>query len=82
MSSVEKRFYGVASGTLGTMRLTGQTLSMGIVTLIFTTYIGRVQITPSYYPLFLKSVNILFFVFVALCLVGTFVSLVRGRVEK
>jgi predicted MFS family arabinose efflux permease len=30
MSSVEKKFYGVASATLGTMRLTGQIFSMGI----------------------------------------------------
>jgi Na+/melibiose symporter-like transporter len=52
MSSVEKRFYGIASGTLGTMRLTGQVLSMEIAVLIFATYIGRVQITPEYYPLF------------------------------
>jgi MFS family permease len=35
MSSVEPRFYGVASGTLGTMRLIGQMLSMGVAMLIF-----------------------------------------------
>jgi len=40
MSSVEKRFYGVASATLGTMRLTGQMLSMGIATLIVAVYMG------------------------------------------
>ena len=52
MSSVEKRFYGVASGALGTMRVTGQMLSMGMTMLIFAIYIGRVQITPEYYSLF------------------------------
>ena len=55
MSSVERRFYGVASATLGTMRLTGQTFSMGIVMLIFSVYIGNVQITPESYSLFLRS---------------------------
>lgn len=30
MGSVEKQFYGVASSTLGTMRLTGQAISMAI----------------------------------------------------
>ena len=35
MSSVEKRFYGVASAMLGTMRLVGQTFSMGIAMVIF-----------------------------------------------
>jgi EmrB/QacA subfamily drug resistance transporter len=57
MSSAERRFYGVASAVLGTMRLVGQTLSMGIITLIFALYIGQVEITPETYPLFLTSVK-------------------------
>lgn len=81
MSSVEKRFYGIASGTLGTMRLTGQVLSMGIAVLIFATYIGRVQITPEYYPLFLKSAKVAFIIFSVLCFFGTFASLLRGKVR-
>src|SRR3990172_5968818 len=44
MSSVDKRFYGVASGVLGTMRLTGQMLSMGVAMLIFSLYLGRDRI--------------------------------------
>ncbi len=35
MSSVEKTFYGVASGTLATMRMVGQMLSMGIASMLF-----------------------------------------------
>ncbi|MGQ9632218.1 MAG: MFS transporter [bacterium] len=81
MGSVEKRFYGIASGTLGTMRLTGQMLSMGIVMLIFSIYIGRVQITPEYYPLFLKSAKAAFTTFAALCFGGVFASLARGKVR-
>jgi hypothetical protein len=60
MSSVEKRFYGVVSGILGTMRMTGQMFSMGMTMLIFAVLIGRVQITPEYYPFFLKSVKVAF----------------------
>jgi len=67
MSSVEKKFYGVASATLGTMRLTGQMLSMGIATLIVAVYIGNVQITPVYYPVFMKSMNAAFMVFAGFC---------------
>jgi EmrB/QacA subfamily drug resistance transporter len=81
MSSVEKRFYGAASGTLATMRLTGQMLSLGIVMLIFAVYIGRVRITPEYYPLFLKSTKAAFAIFAALCLGGIFASLARGKVR-
>jgi EmrB/QacA subfamily drug resistance transporter len=58
MSSVEKRLYGVASAMFGTMRLTGQMLSMGIVMLIFALAIGNVQITPEYYPMFLYGRNL------------------------
>ena len=36
MSSVEKRYYGVASGMNGTMRIVGQMLSMGIAMMIFS----------------------------------------------
>ncbi len=82
MSSVEKRFYGVASGTLGTMRLTGQMLSMGIAMLLFAIYLGRVQITPEFYPLFLRSVQIAFIIFAILCFGGIFASLARGKIRE
>ncbi len=81
MSSVERRFYGVASGTLATMRLVGQMLSMGIATLIFAVYIGRIQITAASYPLFLRSARTAFFIFAVLCFGGVFASLTRGRVR-
>jgi EmrB/QacA subfamily drug resistance transporter len=81
MSSVEKRFYGVASGTLATMRLTGQMFSMGIAMLLFALFIGGVKITPEYYPLFLKSVKTAFIIFTVLCLGGVFASLARGNVR-
>jgi EmrB/QacA subfamily drug resistance transporter len=81
MSSVEKRFYGVAAGTLGTMRLTGQMLSMGIAMLIFAVHIGHTQITPEYYPLLLKSTRSAFIFFGILCSGGVGASLARGKVH-
>jgi len=82
MSSVENRFYGVASGTLGTMRTMGMVLSMGITVLIFSRYIGKVQITPKYYPAFLKCTKMAFTLFTVLCLGGIFASFVRGKVRN
>lgn len=81
MSSIDRRFYGVGSAMLGTMRLTGQMLSMGIVMVIFALYIGRVQITPEYYPLFMKSLRMSFLLSSALCAAGIFASLTRGKVH-
>jgi hypothetical protein len=79
MSSVEKKFYGVASGMLGTMRLTGQMFSMGMTLLLFALYIGRAQITPENYQLFLKSMKTAFAISAVLCSAGIFASIARGR---
>jgi EmrB/QacA subfamily drug resistance transporter len=81
MGSVQRRFYGVASGMLGTMRLMGQMFSQGIATLLFALYIGRVEITPESYPLFLSSVKTAFAIFAVLCVGGIFASLARGKVR-
>ena len=81
MSSIDKRYYGVGSATLGTMRLTGQMLSMGIAMVIFAFHIGGARITPEYYPLFLTSVKTAFIIFAVLCFGGIFASLARGKVR-
>ena len=81
MSSVEKRCYGIASGMVGTMRLIGQVTSLSIVMLLFSLYIGRIQIVPETYPLFLISVQVAFLIFVILCIIGVFASLVRGKLR-
>jgi MFS family permease len=82
MSSVEKRFYGIASGAVGTMRLLGQMVSMGIATLLFTLIIGRVQITAQQYSAFVECVKIAFIIFSVLCFGGVFLSLSRGSLRK
>jgi EmrB/QacA subfamily drug resistance transporter len=79
MRSVESRFYGVASGTLSTMRMTGMVFSMGIALLLFSLFMGKVQITAEYYPVFLKCIRIAFVFFAVLCVGGVFVSLARGN---
>ena len=81
MSSVEKRWLGVASATLGTMRLTGQMLSMGIAMLVFAVQMGRVQVTPEVFPDFLRSCSTAFLIFAVLCALGVFASLARGKVR-
>jgi MFS family permease len=81
MSSIEKRFYGVGSATLGTMRLTGQMFSMGIAMVIFAIHIGSARITPEYYPQFLTSLRTGFIIFSSLCFGGIFASLARGKVR-
>ncbi|MFA5269301.1 MAG: hypothetical protein WC379_15145 [Methanoregula sp.] len=79
MSSVEKRYYGVASGMNGTMRLLGQMLSMGIAMMLFSFIIGRVEITPAYYSQFIQCLQYAFVLFTILCLFGIIASLKRGK---
>ena len=81
MGSVEKKYYGVASATLGTMRMVGQMLSMAIATLVFSLFIGKVRITPASYPLFLAGMRVSFVIFFVLCCCGVFFSLARGRLR-
>ncbi len=82
MSSVDKRFYGVASGMNGTMRLLGQMLSMGIAMMIFAIFIGPVEIKSDYYPQFFLSLHYAFILFTIFCFIGIFASLVRGKASS
>jgi len=79
MSSVEKKSYGVASATLGTMRLVGQMTSMGIAMMIFAVFVGQVQIAAAAQESFLQAARTGFFIFAALCFAGVFPSLARGK---
>lgn len=81
MGAVEKKNLGVASAVIGTMRLTGQTFSMGMVMLLFAVVIGHVQIESGNLPLFLRSIHILFMIFSILCALGVVASLARGRLR-
>ena len=82
MSSVEKRHLGIASAALGTMRLSGQMLSVGITMMIFALVMGRAPIQPSVYPQFLRSVRIAFVFYALLCIAGIFASLARGNRDR
>jgi EmrB/QacA subfamily drug resistance transporter len=81
MSSAPRIAYGVASATLATMRQIGMLLSMTIVMLMFILYIGSDEITPEYYPFFQESMKTSFVIFAALCFIGVFASLARGKVR-
>jgi len=78
MGSVEHRLYGIASGAVGTMRLLGNMLSMGVATLIFAAVIGRVEIATEHHLLVIKALHWAFFIFAGLSVPGILLSLARG----
>ena len=81
MGAVDRRVYGVASATLGTMRLVGQMLSMGMVMVSFALSMGRARLEPPLFPQFLASMRGVLLTGVGLCLLGVFASLARGKVR-
>lgn len=78
MGSVEKRYIGLASGTVATMRLVGQMLSMGIATMVIHVFIGTGTINASNHKQFILSASVTFAIFVALSVLGVWASLARG----
>ena len=82
MGSVDRKQYGLASGTVATMRLLGQMCSMTLVTLFLDLFIGKNEIRADNYPLFLASMRICFAFFVVLCGIGIGFSLFRGNVRE
>jgi EmrB/QacA subfamily drug resistance transporter len=82
MGSVERKFYGVASGTLGTMRQMGQITGMAITMMLFSLFIGQVRITPEHYPGFLAACRGAFTIFAVTCFAAIFASLARNNAAK
>jgi len=82
MSSVDRRFLGVASGLAGTMRVLGQLFSMGIATLVLAVVMGRTSISAAVYPHLIKSIKISLAIFSGLTFAGIFASFTRGNLRK
>lgn len=78
MSSVEKRYLGVASGVVGTMRMVGQMMSMGIAMMLIAVFLGKKPISPETYQGLLASMRTGFVIFAVLSVLGVFASLARN----
>jgi EmrB/QacA subfamily drug resistance transporter len=79
MGSVQPRHLGVASAALGTMRMSGQVLSMGFAALVLSLVMGNSPIVPENHHLLLSSLRLLSGLFAVFCFGGIFVSLARGQ---
>ncbi len=82
MSSVDHKFYGIASATQATMRLVGQSLSMGIAMLVFSWIIGDKSVAHESSRLFLASARLIFALLAVICVFGVLASLARGRLHS
>ena len=82
MGSVSIPLYGTASSILGTMRLVGQAVSMSIVTLLISVFIGQVPLTQANPVSLLACMRTSFIIFTTLCILGIFASLARGSLHE
>jgi EmrB/QacA subfamily drug resistance transporter len=82
MSSVDRNDYGIASGILATMRVTGQTVSMGASLVLFSLLMGQSRITSAVSVEFMKAFRYGFLFFGLMCILGILASLVRGNVRE
>jgi len=75
MGSVEPSRFGVASATLGTVRMVGQAFSMALLALFFSWYVGDTPFMAIPLDKLMAAMRISFAVFAALCFAGIFASL-------
>jgi EmrB/QacA subfamily drug resistance transporter len=79
MGSVERKFLGLASGTVAAVRVVGQMLSMGLVLVLLAAYLGTAQVSLATAQPFLAAQSWSFGISAALCALGVVASLARGK---
>ncbi len=82
MSSVNKKQYGLASGSAATMRVLGQIVSMTIATLFFAGLFQGKAVEHVSDASFMKAVNYGFFSFAAISILGIYFSAYRGKISR
>ncbi|MCR4424553.1 MAG: MFS transporter [candidate division WOR-3 bacterium] len=81
MAAVAARHYGIASATLGTMRLLGQMFSLGLAQMLIALFVGPVRLSTTNHTGLISTVRVAFIIFSVLCGAGIFASLARGKVN-
>lgn len=76
MSSVPPKDIPAASSAIATVRVIGQSMSMGMITLIFAVIMGNVKIVHQYYPLLIYSSQIAFAIATVLGFIAVILSLI------
>ena len=82
VSSVEKKYYGVATATLSNMRSMGQIFGMGIAMLMISIFLGKVEISPANYIELGQSIRATLIILSLLCAVGIFTSLIKENNQE
>jgi len=79
---VEKRFYGLSSASLNTMRVVGQLMGMGVTLAVLNIFIGKATLNPSNYAQFIEGTKIPFLIFAILCYVSIYGYFIMGESKR
>lgn len=80
MGSVPRKFASLASATVSTVRVIGQTMSLGMLTVIFAVIMGSVPIIPRYFSLLILSSQIACVFSTVLCFIAVIASFGRDEI--
>jgi len=80
MSSVDKRYLGLASATVSTMRTAGMMFSMAVAALSVHAFLGDVKIGAENLDLFIHSMRAIMITFSILCAVGVYTSFAGRKI--
>lgn len=79
MSSVPPKDSPTASASQAAMRTLGQTMSLGILTLVFAWIMGNLEIAPQYASMIVQASQIICIICTIICVVGIIASLAGIR---
>lgn len=82
INSLPNKFNSLASATISTTRVVGESLSLGMLTLIFAIIMGSFEIIPKYFHLLIESSQIVSLLAAIGCLLGIFFSLIALNSNK
>ena len=79
MSSVPPKYAPTASASQATMRTIGQTMSLGLLTLIFAWVMGNLKLAPQYASMIVQASQTICLICTVACVLAIFASLVGIR---
>ena len=82
MSSLDTKDTSTASISVTIIRVVGQTLSLAMLTIIFTMFMGNVEIIPKYYGLLALSSRWICIIGTILCVFCVLIFIIRYRDSK
>lgn len=82
MGSVDKRYYGIASSMIATMRNVGMLMSMTIIAIILSFFMGDIPLTASNKLEFVNSMHVTMIMFTLMSVAGVGFSMVRNKSQN